>query len=76
MEIKTKANIDQTIYFIRDGRVISEKVRHINTNSGEDGEFHRIKTTISYSVPHHCLDEKEIYLSREEIAEAVLSGVL
>ena len=69
MEIKTKANIGDTIYFISNRKIVSDKIIHIII---EINRFRHLETEIHYFVSRDyvengIIDESDIAMSVEDL---------
>ena len=83
MEIKTKYNIGDTVFFIKDGRIKSGTIERVhvmedtkNAIELESGEvFSRnIVTVIQYYIGFHYYDEYMVDASRGELIKRLVYG--
>lgn len=86
MNLETKANPGDLVYYIRDNKVCSAPVRAIQIRVAEDNfsavkkgnnnydPFDPSSVGIIYFTCHGRIRENELYLSKEELAEAIVNG--
>lgn len=83
MNIQTKAECDDTIWYLLNSSVCSSNVQHITIHvimedlikmNTKIGFKHKIK--VLYKTSHGEINEEGVYLSREELANAIVEGKL
>lgn len=79
MEIKTKYNICNTVFFIEKGKIRKDVIDDISITYStiqrvmyENVEWDRkLKLTISYYINQEWYDENVLYLSKEELLNSL-----
>ena len=79
MEIKTKYNICNTVFFIEKGKIRKDVIDKISITYStiqrvmyENVEWDRkLKLTISYYINQEWYDENVLYLSKEELLNSL-----
>ena len=79
MEIKTKYNICNTVFFIEKGKIRKGVIDNISITYStiqrvmyENVEWYRkLKLTISYYINQEWYDENVLYLSKEELLNSL-----
>lgn len=74
MDIKTKANIDDIIYFMSENKVTTSVVRYIKIEVKDtQTEFGpRQMTDITYHTSHgHKIQEEETFLTKQALLESL-----
>ena len=75
LTIQTKAKVGDTIYYLFDSFCCSSKVQHIQINTtGSDNYHNGIK--IEYKTSQGNIEDKNVFLSREELGNAIIRGAL
>lgn len=75
MNITTKAEPGQTIFYLLKARVHSAPIQNVNIHAYVEGSAMgepRTGVTIEYKTCHGKFNEDNVYLSREELAQAIL----
>lgn len=79
MNIKTKAEPGQEIFYLLKSSVCSSNVQCVNIHAYVEGSamgMPRTGISVKYKTSHGEINEEGIYLSKEDLANAILEGKL
>lgn len=72
MDIKTKANIGDTTYFLADNKVVTAVVKHINIEVTEQTtQFGPRLNVIIYYNTSNKVYEKDIFITKQELLDSL-----
>lgn len=82
MEISTKANVGDVIFYLNDNKVKSAPALYIGVHVGKEDVVilnsgtKQLTTKITYKTCHGTFEESRVYLSKEDMSKALMDDQL
>ena len=74
MDIKTKANVGDTTYFLADNKIVTALIKYINIEVAEKtSQFKNIPDVTIYYITSHSnkIHETNIFLTKQELLDSL-----